>query len=363
MGADDGVRLRPAATHGGGGDGDAEAMELVGHTLPRGGKLVGAAALLFVLGSMALGPVLPLAAAWMFWSGWWACGAMLAAILTAPYVVEVPWTPWVSQIVLLGGGWFRHPVTAWYEKRLIEKIAENNGSMWCLHPHGTSVGMGFALNGALRYKACMPEKYLHEEVRPHITEGRVANMSGIMADVLFKVPLVRPLLHSLGCCRPATKSEILKLFDRRSDFGILPGGMDEVLLYRKGREVVYIRNRKGFMKYALQHGYLVVVGYTFGEADLYRSSNVLMGARSWAMRTLGFVLPIFWGPLWVCPLLPSDKVPINTVLGAPLQLPHIANPTDKEVAEYHQLYVDALVGLFDRNKARFGCADRVLEVL
>ena len=44
------------------------------------------------------------------------------------------------------------------------------------------------------------------------------------------------------------------LFQQRSDFGILPGGMEEVALFEFGRERVYLKRRKGFIKYALQHG-------------------------------------------------------------------------------------------------------------
>ena len=44
------------------------------------------------------------------------------------------------------------------------------------------------------------------------------------------------------------------LFRQRSDFGILPGGMEEVALFEFGRERVYLKRRKGFIKYALQHG-------------------------------------------------------------------------------------------------------------
>jgi len=38
------------------------------------------------------------------------------------------------------------------------------------------------------------------------------------------------------------------LFRREIDFGILPGGMEEVALYTKGRERVFLKNRKGFIK-------------------------------------------------------------------------------------------------------------------
>lgn len=40
----------------------------------------------------------------------------------------------------------------------------------------------------------------------------------------------------------------------------------QVALYEYQHERVYLRQRKGFIKYALQHGYTLVPGYTFGES-------------------------------------------------------------------------------------------------
>eukprot|EP00747_Dinoflagellata_sp_TGD_P069426 gnl/TRDRNA2_/TRDRNA2_156130_c0_seq2.p2 gnl/TRDRNA2_/TRDRNA2_156130_c0~~gnl/TRDRNA2_/TRDRNA2_156130_c0_seq2.p2 ORF type:complete len:109 (-),score=11.54 gnl/TRDRNA2_/TRDRNA2_156130_c0_seq2:150-476(-) len=107
---------------------------------------------------------------------------------------------------------------------------------------------------------------------------------------------------------------------------------------------------------------MLLVAYTFGESDLYWNLEQGREIRMWMLKTLGFILPIFWGPYWYCPLLPRDDVAIHTVVGSPIQLPQIDNPTDEEVAKYHKIYIDALVAMYDRHKATFGYADRRLEV-
>eukprot|EP01063_Lacrimia_lanifica_P008028 TRINITY_DN1516_c0_g1_i1.p1 TRINITY_DN1516_c0_g1~~TRINITY_DN1516_c0_g1_i1.p1 ORF type:complete len:361 (+),score=120.89 TRINITY_DN1516_c0_g1_i1:46-1128(+) len=335
---------------------------LISHVLPNEGKILGAAALLGVMCSMGAGPMVPMALLALVWCGWWGSAAVLFAVAAYPFVVKTGHNPAVARAYLKAGGWFRHGVTAWFEEGVVEKLKEDNGSLWCLHPHGTSVGMGFTLNGAIRFKAERPEKFLPAEVQEHLSEVRLKRMSGVMATVLFKIPFVRPLLLSFGCCQPATKKEMFKLFSQRSDFGILPGGMEEVYLAQYGKERVYIAQRKGFIKYALQHGYLIVIGYTFGESDLYRTSHFAAPLRQWLMKRFGFVVPLFWGPRWYCPVLPDDSVPVNTVLGSPLQLPTIPAPTPADVAKYHQQYVDALRTLFDTHKHQFGYGDRSLEV-
>jgi 2-acylglycerol O-acyltransferase 2 len=108
---------------------------------------------------------------------------------------------------------------------------------------------------------------------------------------------------------------------------------------------------------------LLLLGYTFGECDAYNNLQLGASARMWMLKSLGFVLPVFWGDTWWCPLLPRATVKIDTVLGNPLQLPCIAEPTDEEVAKYHALYIQSLTELFDRHKERFGYGGRQLEVV
>jgi len=43
-------------------------------------------------------------------------------------------------------------------------------------------------------------------------------------------------------------------------FGILPGGSEEIIITERGKENVFIKNRAGFIKYALQHGYTITLG-------------------------------------------------------------------------------------------------------
>lgn len=116
-------------------------------------------------------------------------------------------------------------------------------------------------------------------------------------------------------------------------------------------------------QYALQYGYLVQPAYTFGECDLYTSMTAGAGARMWMLKNLGFVIPVFWGPHWWCPVLPRSDIPLHSVVGSPVQLPRIEEPTDAEVSHWHAVYVAALTEIFDSYKARFGYADRILEVV
>ena len=53
---------------------------------------------------------------------------------------------------------------------------------------------------------------------------------------------------------------------------------------------------------------------------------------------------------------------LETVVGNPFRLPKIADPSQEDIDKWHAVYVQKLVDLFDRNKAKFGYGDRELEL-
>merc|ERR1712129_564476 len=117
-----------------------------------------------------------------------------------------------------------------------------------------------------------------------------------------------------------------------------------------GQELVFLKRRKGFVKYALQHGYSLTPVYAFGETDAY---NNLQGGMKWRLRlNEGFlgqpqgiptVCPFGWR--WL-PLLPKPDVKLRVVVGPPLKLPLIKNPSNEDVQHWHSLYVQAIQNLY-----------------
>ncbi|PIO59151.1 hypothetical protein TELCIR_19393, partial [Teladorsagia circumcincta] len=51
-------------------------------------------------------------------------------------------------------------------------------------------------------------------------------------------------------------------------------------------------------------------------------------------------------------LLPHRR-PIDTVVGAPIAVPMVSEPTDEEVERVHRQYCEALTELFEQYKTRF----------
>ena len=201
-----------------------------------------------------------------------------------------------------------------------------------------------------------PENYV-PKAYAHLKPNGLA----LVEPLLFQVPLIRHFITAFGCCKPATKGWMKKLMAEKVPLGLLPGGSEEIIISKHGHERIWIKQRKGFIKYALQNGYTLLIGYTYGESDSYRTLDWGVKTRLWILKK--FKAPCFfaWGTWW-CPLLPRSEVPLETVIGNPIRLPKIDNPSNEEIDKWHRLYIEKLQDLFNRNKAKFGYADRNLEL-
>mmetsp|Transcript_33266 Transcript_33266/g.74770 ORF Transcript_33266/g.74770 Transcript_33266/m.74770 type:complete len:334 (+) Transcript_33266:49-1050(+) len=310
----------------------------------------GTLAHVLVWGGLQLGALSPLitVALWRFVS----FRAALAFLAVALGTVLCPVSHskhfcrlYLAAASLVGGA------TAWVPDKIMQRL-QGKGYLVCFHPHGV-LPLGFSFNAALRVKALKPEIYLPESF--HFPE----DCDGVQAPVLWRVPFFAPMLRMWDCCTPATKANMKKLLAAKTAFGIIPGGSEDVAIHEHGKENVYINSRYGFIKYALQHGYCLVIAYTFGETDQYYSLSCLRPLNLWLGKHLGFVVPVFWGRS-LCPLLPRGGG-LHTVYGRALQLPQISDPSTEELIRWHAVYVDALVSLFDEYKHRFGYGDRELR--
>jgi len=157
--------------------------------------------------------------------------------------------------------------------------------------------------------------------------------------------------------KPVDASAFDKFMKQGANISFLPGGFEEATLTHNKNDRVFIKNRKGFVKYALKYGYTIHPVYTFGENKTYSSLNNL---DKFCLFLNKLKLPklLFWGKYW---LLPRDDVELHCVIGEGIKLPIIENPSPEDINKYHDIYVNKLINLYNKHKTTFK-ASAELEV-
>lgn len=75
-----------------------------------------------------------------------------------------------------------------------------------------------------------------------------------------------------------------KLMDQRKNIAIIPGGYEEATLTNPKIFRIFIKQRKGFIKMALKHGYQVCPVVNLGEHQIYRTVESFKSFRLFLNR-------------------------------------------------------------------------------
>jgi 1-acyl-sn-glycerol-3-phosphate acyltransferase len=198
--------------------------------------------------------------------------------------------------------------------------------------------------------------------QPNVFPNVAPNIRSLCASVLFRVPIVREwCLWTSGI--DASKPVAEAALKRGRTLVVRPGGLAEQLRTTKGKEIVYLSQRKGFLVLAMKHNVPVVPCYIFGASDYhYTWNDWFFGPREFIQKRFGVCLPLAVGYLGsMCPR------PIKTTItfGKPIyfEVKENGNPTDEEISTAHKIFCDALIALFDEHKCALGYSDRQLEIV
>lgn len=222
-----------------------------------------------------------------------------------------------------------------YELKIEEEIDKTN-SLFCCHPHGV----------------------LH--FGPHITRSLNETIFDSIfcgSRVMIMIPVSGLFARWMGL-QGVDNTSFKGLMKKGKNIMFIPGGFEEATLtdYRKDR--VFIKERKGFIKYALEYGYKVHPIYTFGENKIFYTINLFEKFRLFLNR---YKIPgvFFYGKYL---FMPNPDINLMTVVGKSIQFPRIEKPSDEDVNKYHKIYIDALTDLYNSYKDAYGASEK-LEVL
>lgn len=219
-------------------------------------------------------------------------------------------------------------------------------------PHGIlSMGiMGSFGTDALGCKELFPGL----EIRP------------ITLDQHFKVPIFREYPYSLGsCASSATSINYLLSTPPNSPYTgratvLIVGGASESMESTPGTYRIIVKRRKGFVKLALKHGTTLVPVFSFGETDLYNQiyrpeGSTFRRIQNYIRNLIGLAPIVFSGRgffQYSFGLIPK-RLPVTVVVGSPIELPKIAEPTVEQINEYHEKFMKGLIDLFETQKHNY----------
>ncbi|ORY47015.1 diacylglycerol acyltransferase family protein [Rhizoclosmatium globosum] len=169
----------------------------------------------------------------------------------------------------------------------------------------------------------------------------------------FSVPIVKDYFMAVGMI--SVDKEALQYVLRRGEsVVIVVGGAREAMDARPGTNVLSLQKRFGFVKIALQTGAPLVPVFAFGENDIWDQVDNGMGTyvRSFqelVKKIFGFSPVLVYGRFGILPY----RRDINVVIGKPMIVPKIQNPTHEDIQKYHALYLQELQTLYDSRKDEF----------
>ncbi len=169
----------------------------------------------------------------------------------------------------------------------------------------------------------------------------------------FMIPIIREFLLWLGLA-DASRSTIKSLLHRNKSVGIVVGGAAEAMNARPGTNDLTLSTRIGFVQCAIECGADIIPVFTFGENDLFTPiipnppGSFINKLQLWFKNQFSFVIPfIKGGPFFGT--LPRRK-PLHTVIGKPIKIEQVDNPSLEYILQVHGNYVQRLQDLYDRWK-------------
>ncbi len=130
-----------------------------------------------------------------------------------------------------------------------------------------------------------------------------------------------------------------------------------------------LKKRKGFIRAALKTGTALVPIISFGENDVYstvkfKKNSLMRKIQTFLKKWTGVGFPVAYGRgifNYTFGLLPR-RIPINLVVGKPIDVERVDHPTNEQIDDLHSKYIEELTKLFEEHKEKY-VADRSIKLV
>jgi len=187
---------------------------------------------------------------------------------------------------------------------------------------------------------------------------------GLMSGVVFHLPGMKQVYRWVSA-GSVGRANFERELARGATVSLVPGGVREVLALEPsdragGVVALYLKNRRGFLKLALDHGAAVAPAYCFGLEQAYDAAWPTGAAVARLSRKLGFVPLYYHGVPRLAPFGIPRPAPLTVVVGAPLAPPPADAPD--RLGSFHAAFCDAMEALVARHKGARSAFGEALTV-
>ncbi|EEB16858.1 Diacylglycerol O-acyltransferase, putative [Pediculus humanus corporis] len=172
----------------------------------------------------------------------------------------------------------------------------------------------------------------------------------------FSFPIFREYCFLIGAL-PASAACLNHFFNKKKKgtaLALMVGGAQEAFYSQPGVYKINLKQRKGFVKIAYKNGASLVPSISFGEPDLYEQvtfseGSFLKKVQMQFKKATGVAPLIFHGQFGLMP----HKKPLNVVVGKPIEVERIDEPSQEQIDDLHSRFIESLEKLFETEKHKY----------
>jgi len=198
-----------------------------------------------------------------------------------------------------------------------------------------------------------------------MTPAEIGEVKGLITGACFKIPIMRQV-YSWNQTVPVDKKTFRQRLKNNQAVLFVPGGMQEVTMLDPKRPqdlILYLKNRKGFIKLALENGNPIIPVFCFGLDGSYSYWIPRGKLVNQIASYIGFVPLIMWGRFGIPLGIPRPNK-LHNIIGKPIEIPcEGSDVKDESVEKYHALFLTEMEALFERHKHTEGYGDRKLKII